>query len=201
MKCLKVAGLAVIAAAALTTFIGDGTASATVLCKTSATPCPEFLRWPSGTEILASLSTGSSAKETVEEGGPGNVKDTCLESGVSGKLKNEGSATETVTIEKTSISKSSCALGYPPSLSPSGMELHHIAGTSDGVLTGVGQVIRDFNCTYDVAQVGTLTGGEKPTLDLEIVLTKTGGLICTTPVGWDGTYSVTSPTPLYVTEG
>jgi hypothetical protein len=39
MKYLKMLGLAVVAAAALSAFMGAGSASATVLCTTNSTPC------------------------------------------------------------------------------------------------------------------------------------------------------------------
>jgi hypothetical protein len=41
MKQLKMSGLAVVAAAALSAFGGTGTASATEACSVTVTPCPE----------------------------------------------------------------------------------------------------------------------------------------------------------------
>lgn len=41
MKYVKTLGCAAMAAMALMVFLGAGTASGTVLCKTAASPCPE----------------------------------------------------------------------------------------------------------------------------------------------------------------
>jgi len=53
MKFIKVCGLAVFAAMALTAWLGVGSASAATMCKVNQTPCPEASRWPSGTKFVA----------------------------------------------------------------------------------------------------------------------------------------------------
>ncbi|HXQ88395.1 MAG TPA: hypothetical protein VN733_02040 [Solirubrobacterales bacterium] len=204
MKCLKMAGLAVIAAAALTTFLGVGTASATVLCKTPTDPCPEGWRIPAGTEITASLEVGASTSETDASG---NVRRTCTQSVFEGDQENEGGATETVTIDITEISRSSCVTEIPPGRWQTGLEIHQIPGTNNGTLTAAGEDVTlaffGSSCTYRAAHVGTLTGGQTPTMKLEVTLKKTGGsgFLCPSAVGWDAAYSITGPTPLFVTEG
>jgi hypothetical protein len=46
MKYLKILGLAAVAAAAVMSIAGAGSASATVLCSTTADPCPAGQKWP-----------------------------------------------------------------------------------------------------------------------------------------------------------
>jgi hypothetical protein len=197
MNYLKAAGLAVIVAAALTTLLGAGTASATVLCKTSIDPCPEGWRLKAGTEIHSTMTVGTSTRET--EGEDKLIHNTCIESTLGALQENEGGATETVTLH-IAVSEARCTV-VGANLYPTELEIHQIPGTNDGTFTGVGEVIRSGTCAYIATQVGTLTGGKEPTLDVEVVLKRTKGFICPTPVGWDATYTITGPTPLYVTEG
>jgi hypothetical protein len=196
MKWLKMAGLVALAVAALTAFLGADAASATVLCKTSTDPCPEFWRWSSGTEIHATLTATTLETESVFK----FIHNTCTESTLGGIQENEGSATETVTMDME-VSKATCTNGGLGYFFPTEFEIHQIPGTNDGTFTGVGEVALGGNCAYTATQVGTLTGGSKPTLDMEVVLERTKGFVCVTPVGWDATYTITSPTPIFVTEG
>lgn len=53
MKYIKVFGLALVAAFALTAFVGAGTASA-VLCKANESPCPAGNQYPLPTTVLIS---------------------------------------------------------------------------------------------------------------------------------------------------
>lgn len=207
MKCLKMASLAAIAAAALTMFLGAATASATVLCTTAADPCVEGWRWPAGTEIIASMEVGTSTKETEPEPFEA-TRDTCIESSISGDQEIEGSATETVTIENILVLRSNCTksgIGYWQEA----LEIHWIPGTNDGTVTSAGEALTTMpflggSCTYAGTDIGTLTGGKPATLKMEVVLKKTGGtgLVCPMSLPrWDAVYAITEPTPLFVTEG
>ena len=101
MKHLKMLGLAVLAAMALTALVGAGTASAKagVLCSNAqATGCTA--PWPVGTVIDFSLKTGTSAKLTNTAG---ETLDTCTTATVKGKLTANPGATGTATGENTSI--------------------------------------------------------------------------------------------------
>lgn len=60
MKYLKIVGLAAIASMTLIMVTSGSSASATVLCMTTATPCGEsWSYWP-GSEVHASLDAGNS---------------------------------------------------------------------------------------------------------------------------------------------
>jgi hypothetical protein len=87
------------------------------------------------------------------------------------------------------------------------LEIHHIAGTDDGTVTGLlAEVtingIFGVSCTYGAGtstDVGVLTGGASPTLKVNAIIKKTaGGFICPAETRWTGEYKVTEPTPLYV---
>jgi hypothetical protein len=55
MKSIKMLGLAVVAALALTAVVGASSASAMILCKTNSYTCSESNRYPAGTVIEAKL--------------------------------------------------------------------------------------------------------------------------------------------------
>lgn len=87
MNYLKMLGLAAVAVAALTAFLGAGTASATVICKTEPTAgvCPEGWDYSAGTKGKASLEKGTTA---ILRSTAGSIEDTCTESTVEGTSEN-----------------------------------------------------------------------------------------------------------------
>jgi hypothetical protein len=198
MKELKIFGLAVIAAATLMAFLGTGTASATVLCKTATNPCGAASH---ATEINATLV--ATTKVTDYTGA--HTTGTCTGSFLEGNPANTGSATETVTLN-ISASQNNCGGESAPSWPPA-LEIHWISGTNDGTVTAAGEnltlVFFGSSCTYGDTHVGTLTSGKSPTLEIEVAPEKTsGGLFCPkTLARWEATYSVTEPSPIFVTEG
>jgi hypothetical protein len=204
LKMLVPVVLAVIAAMAI---VGASAASATVLCKTNTTPCSE--KYAVGTEIKASLTSGTSAK-FVSNGG--ELTYTCTGGALGGKIEAGGSSTETVrtSLPTSSFSWSGCV--WPMTAIKSGeMEVHWISGTTNGTVTAKGlEISVDTSalgagfCTYalwsEQPHIGVLTGGVTPTLHLSATLIRTSGPICRTSLTWTATYTVTSPTPLYVRE-
>lgn len=196
MKHLKILGLAVFVATAVT-FAGAGTASATVLCSTTSTPCNQF-KYQVGVGFDASL-----AKKAVFESIFGGAFVECAESTLKGKLAHEGSGTETVlgTIEKLTWGK---CTDTTATVTNGFFEIHNIAGTDNGTVTGGNtEITLDIigTCTYSVEQddLGTLKGGAAPTLAIDVTGAKTaGGDLCPALAVFTAEYKITEPLPLYV---
>jgi len=200
MKHLKLFGAAVAAAMAMLALWGGGAASATVLCKTSSNPCPE--KYLAGTAVNASIATGTEVK-FVDSGG--FTLDICKKGQLNGKILSAGSSTETVTLRPEFMSYENCVV--PLQVATWGSyELHSIIGTANGTLTVTGQTIylNMGECKYvsgTGTHAGVLTGGSAPTIDYSLQLTKTSGPCIWPSARLTATYSVTSPTPLYVEPG
>lgn len=216
MKYVKMLGVTAVAAMALMAFLGVGTASATVLCST--TPewediCPSSWDYWAGTSVY--ISQESSA--LIETTG-GTVLDTCPLATIKGKTLNSGSSTDTVRIQvdelmwerctKTtdSIKNQDTTYGY--------LEIHRIAGTHNGTITGKNQKITINtifgSCTYGTPETGADLGvltqsnffSESATVDLEAIITLIeGGKLCPKEARWTGNYAITSPQPMYIGAG
>lgn len=181
MKHLKMLGLASIAAVALTAFVGSGTASATVICKTEpvAHVCPEGWDYPAGTEGLASLK-GTGTIETLG----GAVLDTCSAGTIRGTSGNTGSATETVKGTGTALtfgSPESPCTKTTDTLNIGAGEVHWIPGTNNGTLTAsnVEVTVNTIfgTCVYGTGaslDLGTAIGGTE-TLTINTIVPKIGG--------------------------
>jgi len=202
MKYLKMLGLAAVAAMALMAFAGS--ASATVLCKTTLTTgCAGGGQdYAAGTEINATLKAGTSA---LLRAGFANI--TCTESTVAGKTENTGSGSETVRgqIETLDFPAASCNATVHV-LKTGELEIHHNAGTDNGTLTGRGSEVTvrigEVSCTYGTGtgtNLGTLVGGNPAQMNISTNLPKiAGGFLCANPAEWVATYTVTNPKPLYI---
>jgi hypothetical protein len=191
-------GLAAIAAAALMALVGTGTSSATVLCSTTASPCPAGQRWPAKTRLEFSLTSGTTllwvnGTETLE---------TCKGSTLRTEITNEGSGFSTVQSENQALTFSGCT--FPSGTTKlGGLEIHNIAGSSSGTVTATGEIGWTFNsilfgtCTYGWNKggvVGTLTEGKPALLDLGTQIVKLGGGAACPPNGeLRGTYTLTEP--------
>jgi hypothetical protein len=208
MKYFKMLSLAMAAAVALMALGGAGTASATVICKTNTIPCSE--KYPAGTEYKASLSTGTSMKLTTTEGFTLN---TCTASTLTGKTENVGSGTETVhgPIPAFGLTFTNCSAGTITVIEGGDTETHAISGTSNGTYTArkfrvtLNTFLGPCNYTAGAAtHIGVVTGGAPATVDVNAVVTRvspdpdTG--TCPSSARWQATYTVTSPSPLYVKE-
>ena len=203
MKYLKMLGLAVIAALVVAAFAGAGSASATVLCKTTTTPCNS--KWTKGTQVEFNLRAGTSAtwKDTS-----GTSLKTCTGGKWKGEIINEGSATEHVKIKNTEISWSSCTVATV-SLKLGELEIQHITGTDNGtmVLKNAEFTTNDFffgDCSYGTGagvDIGTLTGSSigDSIMDINGRLGPVGGSCCPDVV-WVEEFTITVPkeTPLFV---
>ena len=204
MKHLKILGLAAVAGMALVAFLGAGSASATVLCKTAVTEGCHAGGWayPAGTEIDMSLEGTTSTSTTG-----GTLLDTCTEGTLRGETTNTGSSSETVDWNLSEMWSKNCTK-TTDSIVNGALEVHWISGTDNGTLTVNGtQVTKNLgilgSCTYGPGaggtELGTLIGGSPATVRVEAVLPKlAGGATCPPDVVWTGAYAVTSPEPLYI---
>jgi hypothetical protein len=195
MRNLKMLVLAAVATASLMAFAGAGTASATVLCSTTADPCPTGQKWPTSLDIdfTGSFNFVSTALESI---------DTCSGSRAKGKISNGGSSTGTVTWPLGELTWSSCTV--PTStLKKGGFEIHKIAGTSNGTVTADGisewtvSTVFFGSCVYAVTagtSIGDVTEGKPAILHINAVTHRVSGPVpCPETALWLGTYTLTSP--------
>jgi hypothetical protein len=197
MKNLKIMGLAVVAAMAFMALVGASTASATALYNGAT-------KLAVGSELSASLKTGTSANLTTTEG---TVLNTCTGSSLSGKVTNAGGAAATVvgSVEAKNLTWSGCS-NTVATLGGGELEVHYTSGLN-GTLTAKGfKVTVDGpfgSCVFTAGaatNMGTLTGSTtgNATMDVNAVVTRESGL-CPSSARWVATYTVTKPSPLHVT--
>lgn len=191
MKNLKILGLAVLAAAALAAFLGAGSASATVLCKTAANPCPEGERWGTGT-VLDATSTHMTFYEA----------NTCVASTLSAKTTSNGGSGVVVPLAIEKLSFSTCTVNTLVTTLGE-MQIEWISGTHDGTikirLTKGTVLLASGLCGWNIGfggawvDVGRIYGGSPATIKFE------APLIGTCPFTYIlGTYTIPAPEPLYI---
>lgn len=206
MKHLKLFGLTVVAGLALGAIGATGSASATVLCTSSLSPCPPESKVTTtfDSTVSADVKTGSSMelRETNWE-----IFATCSAGTLNFSVTKAGSATETAVLSVTG-GEAWKGCGITP-LATGSFEIHHIAGTQRGTVTATGFEVTYGtglgDCTYTTGtaqDMGLLTPtgpGEMAVLDVEAVLTRKAGGVC---VGqdfrWLAELMITQPKPLYV---
>jgi hypothetical protein len=205
MKHLKMLGLAIMAAAALTALLGAGTASATELCSTNTSPCTGTM-YPAGTEIEATL-TGTAKLETTG----GTTLDECKEGGVKGTTSNTGGSGESETvigsIPASGLTWVKCTFTTTTTVGGE-LEIHtDTPGVPDGngTLTARGfevSIPTIFGtCTYgfgtEAHDLGTLKGGSPATIEINTLVPRLSGP-CPEQARWKANYKVVKPTSLYV---
>lgn len=203
MKHLKILGLAAVAATALVAF-GSGSASATVLCKTTTTPCGAANHYSEGTELKMELAANATS---VIETTDASIQDICKKSTLRTKTSNTGSSTATINGSFLSIDLTFGECTHTTAVELGGtLEIHHIAGSDNGTITASGfQITASLagSCSYGPGaggtDIGTLIGGTN-VVSVSAVLTKVGGgFTCPTTVKWTATYGLTAPaTAVYV---
>jgi hypothetical protein len=202
MKCVKAVGTVAIAAMALMAFASASTASASVLCTAQENPCSGANKWPAGTKLKFSLSSGTSAllKET---GASGETLDTCKESTAEGEITNAGSSSETVTGPLSSLTWKSCTW-TTTTLAPGKLLVENISGTHNGTVRSDAEIrvtisIPFFgSCVYGFApgtDLGTLTEGKPAVFDAAAVAKKLSGssITCPSTANWTAGYTLTEP--------
>ncbi len=201
MKYLKMIGLAAIAAAALTAFLGAGTASATVLCETNVTS-----NCGTGWHVKSGTALNFSAEGSTTLTGPfGEVIATCTGSNVSGNTTNTGSGNETVKGNITSLTFSGCNRPVHVNTATTGtLEVHNIANSDNGTVTSNDTTVSITNVPFlgtcrfltNNTDIGKLTGSlTQPTFDIAATIPSHNGC----PSGtWEGSYVYTGATPFIV---
>ncbi len=192
MKHLKMFGLAALAAA-LMAFVAVGTASATII--------------ENGGGKLATGALITAESEGTTELHPPIGSINCKKSHVEGKTSNEGGGTGvnvTGNIEALSFSECNATVTV---LQKGTLSIAWTSG-SNGTLSGTGQqvtvVYLGFHCIFSTnnTKLGTVTGGTTATLDIEATIPRTGGssgAFCGSTAQWTGSYSVSTPDTLNVT--
>jgi len=199
MRYAKMLALAAVAAGALMAFIGAGTASATVLCSTTKEPCPKTQDVPAGT-VFHLTNTGT----TLLTDTTGEPLDTCTISTVKGKTTNTGGPLETVLLGVEKLLWEGCT--FPTkTLKATDLEIHKIAGTSNGTVTAGGTFEVTINtvffgsCIYGVTKgvsIGELTEGKPAIFHANNALAEKfsgSSLACPETSLWTSTYTVTEP--------
>src|SRR5262249_2710117 len=88
------------------------------------------------------------------------------------------------------------------------LEIHWIAGTDNGTVTASGfevtVILAGLSCTFGVGNgtsIGDLTGGHPAVMHVAVIVNKTAGsFLCPSTGGWEGTYTITNHTKVYVVE-
>jgi hypothetical protein len=209
MKYLKMLGLAVMAAAAFMAFIGANSASATVICTETITPCPAGKKIGPTEDvgvtdhfIHATLEPESSASLLSTEK---KLLVTCTESTVTAESEATGSATETAKATVTKLTFGNCSSTVDV-LKGGTLEVHWIEGTHHGTVTSkeaeVTVNIAGVSCTYgsqNGTDIGILTGGSMGTMEINAVVNKVAGsFLCPSTAIWQANYTITEPEPIYV---
>jgi hypothetical protein len=203
MKYLKMVGLAAVAAAALMAIAGAGSASATVFCSTTTTPCSS--KWPAGTELRFTVTSGTAG---IWKNTTGETVANCPEGELRGKMPSTGSATETV---KLSVAASGLTWpgvgGCLKTITTEGgtLEFHAISGTDNATVTVSGIKITleieqfGISCIYGFAtgeHFGLLTGNGtgKAVLDVNTsFLKKEGSFLCPESLRWTESFTQIAP--------
>lgn len=182
-------GLALTVAAALSS---ASSASATVLCKTSGSPCSGGT-YGKGTIIEASLKTGTS---WVLNDGKAR---SCEEATIKGEVTNAGGTPGipvTGTVNSMKVGKCSALVEVTK-----GGTFSIRSSAAGPVLTLEGFEISTGGgaCFYGGPADTSLTPGAMASIGISATLPKAGGLsTCSTTASWSAQYTVTAPEPLYV---
>lgn len=203
MRYAKMLALAAVAAGALMAFLGAGTASATVLCSTTADPCPAGQDLVKGTVLDFSLKAETSANLTETGGEP---IDSCSVSTVKGHITNTGGSTATTTGKITELKWEKCT--FPTTTINTGcLEIHKIAGTSNGTVTSdkcevntevTINTVFFGSCVYGIESgksIGDLIEGNPAHFTAKAVAKKLSGsnFACPETANWSATYVLTEP--------
>jgi len=194
MKHLKMLGFAAMAALGLMAFVGAGTASATTLATNSA----GTVKYAAGTTFHATLETGTSTTWTDTSG---NTIATCTVSTVHGTIGTAtgtwvGANIGTLTWENCSQTTDTVNTGSLEFMQTTGDEATVVGKGSNWT-----QQIFGVSCTYGFGEgttLGTMTGGEAPTLKITATIPKTaGGFLCPSTSIIHAAYIFTSPHALH----
>lgn len=197
MKHLRIAAL--VAVTAVAALVVAGTASATVLCKESKTPCGS-VDYPSATELKVEQMPENS---TLWKAG-GMTIDTCTNAAMVGKTQNTGGSGSAVTAILSTFTWGTC--GVTREITALG-ELE-IKFTAEGRGTLILQNLawKEGFCVFEGknADIGVITkpeaGKTYSTLLIDATFPRVSGFGCLATVTFAATMKVTAPTPLYIAD-
>lgn len=177
----------------------EGVTKGGILCTAAETP--ECTRsYPEGRAIDLSLQSGTSMmlKNTSS-----SLEATCTGGTINGQTgANTGSS---VPVELSEWSWSSCSK-TTSALAVGSLEIKHIEGTHNGTVTGKGTEwkfnLSGVECVFGTGSgtdLGVLTAGGEPVLDVNAVINKiSGSFLCPSTVILEAKFVVTEPHALYV---
>jgi len=217
MKYMKMLGLAVVAALALTALVGAGSASAVTLCKKNVAPCPAGENYALGTVIEGHASPVT----LVTTGGLQNPTVTCTTSTFSGKTTSVTASPTSLTgtIDKVTftgctedITKGSCTASVINLPLTAHITTAGAISNGNGTLTITGAEgtflchnlgTSSFgvdHCIYKGDVLMNVVGGAPATATAPgSTLGRNGGDFgCPTSAHWSGKYTITKPNPLFV---
>lgn len=196
MKSIKVLGLAAIAAAALLTFGGTGSASATELTCNGA-KC-----------AVGAIFHADSNGHTVLHPPIGAIE---CNATIRGEVTNAGSPTSTATGQITAFIFTGCTNGATFAVLKPGTLQFHSTGGGNSTLTWTGMemttVLAGFHCIFSTTNtdIGTVTtntaSGGNAKLDISATLARTGGssgIFCGATAAWTGSFVFNTPASLII---
>jgi len=212
MKYLKLLGLAAVAAAALTAFVGPSTASAnTVLCHTTVTTgCGAAgWHWGVGAEVDFSAASGGTARLTDTSGFIAVA--TCTGGTFQWILTR--TTTPKWHVLASDLTWSGCSQ-TTDTLTGGELEIAHIAGTHNGTVTANGFAVTvpfgSATCAYGFTaakDIGTfvpsangLDGSLSINVGVSLIAAHSSASGCPSSCKWITTYTQTTNTAAYVAE-
>jgi hypothetical protein len=206
MKYLKMLGLAAVAAMALMAVVGAGSASATQLDKVTAGGVKDTL--VVGDTIHIDTSAGVTINLTDTAANP---IETCKESTIHITISNGGGASATASGKIGALTWGGCSQ-TKSTLTNGELEIHGIAGTDNGTVTGKGITwtvnVFGVSCRYGTGAGtdlgilnGTTSSTSHATLAINAIINEQEPkqFLCPDTGKMVGSYTVTTPTGLYVT--
>jgi hypothetical protein len=204
MKYLKLLGLGLAAACALAA-LPVGSASATVICKTTTNPCSNA--YPEKTLVHAVLKSNTSTKFSSTDG---MINDTCTESTFQGETENRGGKGVNVKLPLATLTFGKC--GTKTAVLKNGTLELIFKEKGSGTVQSFGMEVTveattGASCVYGTAATTTLGTWTEPAsevsdtvLDVNASLARISGsgFLCPTPITWTAEYTITSPVPAYL---
>lgn len=209
MKYVKVLGLAAMAAVVLTALLGAGSASATVLCKENAIPCPEVKVYPAKTNVSATTEPETTV---VFKATGGSELSTCSSSTIEGQTEKKGGEKEPIVIPIAQFSWFGCT-SIVLTREVGTLEIDYIGPETRGTFTmkNVRVTVSTFGvtCTYGAGgtaiDIGTAKGSPNETSPATLAVSSIvpkieGSFLCPNDIVWEASYYITEPIPLYFKE-
>jgi len=202
MNHIKMLGLCLVAALAVTALLGAGTASATKLCSKNESPCKAENTIKSGSTIKGQLVAGTEAVFVTSL-----LTVRCTESTIEGKTTSEGGKGVNVTGSISSVVWKNCKSGSTNCTTtalklPWTSEVSGSGGSGTmSVFNAAGKFTCNVTCEYEAKTAATsVTGGNPAIVKAEkIGFSKIGGsFLCPGTATWSSEYEVTTPKPLFV---